>query len=110
MFLYRVIILLSCSVACGFAHSLVVVDRTNAGDQLDLKSKEAFDPEDEEENNNEEDDDDSDSEANVVAEKKSKRGGKAFSRGHGRGRPPAAKKEDHGAASAKRGRGRPKKA
>ncbi|KAJ0685963.1 hypothetical protein HanLR1_Chr11g0408991 [Helianthus annuus] len=28
--------LLDLSVACGFAHSLVVVDRTNAGDQLDL--------------------------------------------------------------------------
>ncbi|KAJ0673730.1 hypothetical protein HanLR1_Chr12g0432281 [Helianthus annuus] len=28
--------LLDLSVACGFAHSLVVVDRTNADDQLDL--------------------------------------------------------------------------
>ncbi|KAJ0587788.1 putative chromatin remodeling & transcriptional activation HMG family [Helianthus annuus] len=128
------------SVACGFAHSLVVVDRTNSGDQLDQleiydgegveepraepspakqtkkraaaaktsnkrkKSKEASDPEDEEENNNEEDDDDSDPEANAVAEKKSKRGGKASGRGRGRGRPPATKniqQEEKRAASAK---------
>ncbi|KAK1436516.1 hypothetical protein QVD17_02297 [Tagetes erecta] len=135
------------SVACGLAHSLVVVDRTNAGDQLEQleifdgnaaveeleepstnpppakqtnkkapvktpnkrkKSKEASDSEDEEEENNEEDDG-SDSEANGFAEKKSKRGGKSSARGRGRGRPPAATK-DSGAAPAKRGRGRPKKA
>ncbi|KAF5809263.1 putative chromatin remodeling & transcriptional activation HMG family [Helianthus annuus] len=130
------------SVACGFAHSLVVVDRTNAGDQLDQleiydgegveepraepspakqskkraaaaaktsnkrkQSKEASDLEDEEENNNEEDGDDSDPEANAVAEKKSKRGGKAAGRGRGRGRPPAAKniqqEEKRAAAAAK---------
>lgn len=35
IFCNLVIILLSCSVACGFAHSLVVVDRTNVADQLD---------------------------------------------------------------------------
>ncbi|KAK9053833.1 hypothetical protein SSX86_024908 [Deinandra increscens subsp. villosa] len=137
------------SVACGLAHSLIVVDRTNAGDQLDQleiydgkavgegveepsteplpvkqtnkkaaaaaktpnkrkKSKESSDSEDEE-NINEEEDDDSDSEANGFAEKKSKRGGKSSGRGRGRGRPPSAAK-DGGAAPAKRGRGRPKKA
>ncbi|XP_076892137.1 uncharacterized protein LOC143543774 [Bidens hawaiensis] len=138
------------SVACGFAHSLVVVDRTNVGDQLDQleiydgkaagegveqpstlppsakktskkaaaaktpskrkKTKEPSDSEDEaekEDNNS----DDSDSEANGVVEKKSKRGGKASGRGRGRGHQPAASKNNvGGAAPAKRGRGRPKKA
>ncbi|KAJ0925930.1 putative chromatin remodeling & transcriptional activation HMG family [Helianthus annuus] len=63
------------SVACGFAHSLVVVDRTNAGDQLD--QLEIYDGE----------------------------GGKAAGRGRGRGRPPAAKniqqEEKRAAAAAK---------
>ncbi|KAM0025687.1 putative regulator of chromosome condensation 1/beta-lactamase-inhibitor protein II [Helianthus debilis subsp. tardiflorus] len=31
--------LMDLSVACGFAHSLVVVDRTNASDQLDLVNR-----------------------------------------------------------------------
>ncbi|XP_076955531.1 uncharacterized protein LOC143630378 [Bidens hawaiensis] len=135
------------NVACGFAHSLVVVDRMNVGGQLDQleiydgkpageggveepitepttakqtttrkaatasktpnkrkkKSKESSDSESEE--NNYEEDDDSDSDANGFAEKKSKRGGASS----GRGRPPAVNK-DGGAAPAKRGRGRPKKA
>ncbi|KAK9743459.1 hypothetical protein RND81_03G240700 [Saponaria officinalis] len=122
------------SVACGFGHSMVVVDRTNVTDrleQLDVydgeatgegteisepvasvkktqKRKKTKDVADSEEEEDKETDDtgadDSDEEATNGHMKKRQRGGKVGGKGRGR----ASQKSPGEAKSSGRGRGRPK--